>query len=304
MKRFLILAVAVWSILGATRPAFAAGPELIAKKRVAVADFSIRQNRFLNGPEATEFARTATEKIINAFAELKKFKILDRTVVKRLQREKQIQMLGYKTKTIKADLGAVGKADIYCTGEVQNISVAEKYDNNRQFLGYDGEVEMQIRIYDLSTGALILSKDVRGGTEAGGGLLSIFRLYQDTPSKAIFKALNNAEREIKDTVKAAFPVEGGIVEIVSREDGEERVLITLGSELGFKDGDELSVIEVSQVKVNGVLYPRQKEIGRVEITRVEPDGTFSEAKVEGKDGKVIIQKYEAGYKLVLRSRKD
>lgn len=303
MKKYLFLLGIFLMIITVTLPAFAIGPELVVKKRVAVSDFTIRQNRFLNGQEAAEFARTATEKVINAFAELKQFQILDRTVVMRLQREKQIQMLGYQTKTVQANLGAIGKADIYCTGEVQNISLSQKYDTNHQFLGYDGEVEMQIKIYDLSTSTLILSKDVRGGTEVGGGFLSIFRLYQDTPSKAVFKALNNAEREIKETIIKAFPLEGNIVEVVDRKDGCEKVLITLGANLGFKSGDELSVIEVSQIKVNGVTYPRQKEIGCLMITSVEPDGVFSEAKIEGNNGKNIIQKYEAGYKLLIRTKK-
>ncbi len=303
--RKLIAVLAVFVAVSCTAvQAFAEGPELVAKKRVAVADFTIRQNNVVFGQEAAEFARTAAEKIINAFAELKRFTILDRTVVMQLQREKQIQMLGYQTRTAQTDLGAVGKADIYCTGEVQNVSISEKYDTQGKFLGYDGEVELQIKIYDLNSGTLVLSKDVRGGTEAGGGFLSIFRLYQDTPSKAVFKALNNAEREIKETVKGAFPVEGNIVEVVSREDGRERFLITLGSDLGFKNGDELTVIEVSQVKVNGVAYPRKKEIGQMEITRVEPDGIFSEARVNGDGGKSIIMKHEAGYSMVLRPKKD
>lgn len=303
MKKYFLGLSVFMMMLNVSIISYAQGPAIGVKKRVAVATFSIRQNSVLHGVEAYEFARTATEKIINAFAETKRFVIMDRTAVSKLQKEKQIQMLGYEHSKINVDLGAVAKADIYCTGEVQNVSVAQKYDTQGKFLGYDGDVEMQMKIYDLSTGSLILSKDVRGGTEMGGGFLSMLSLYQDSPSKAVFKALNNAERRIKDAIGEAFPVEGKIVEILSREDRRESFLVSLGSDLGFKKGNKIIVTEVSRIRVDGIMYPRQKQIGEIEITEIEPDGVFSEAVCTGSDGQSIIKKYESGYNLVLRSQK-
>lgn len=303
MNKYFFSMFVLFLTLNLSCSAFADGPAIGVKKRVAVADFTIRQNNVINGSESEEFARTATEKIINAFAALKRFTILDRTVVGRLQQEKQVQMLGFKTANVKADLGAVAKADIYCTGEVQNVSVSKQFDKQGQFLGYDGDVELQIKIYDLSTGSLIFSSSVRGGTEIGGGLFSVFKLYQDTPSKAIFKSLNNAEKRIREVVGEAFPMEGKIVEILGRDEGKESFLISLGSDLGFKNGSSLIVMEVSQIVVDGVSYPRQKQIGGLEISQIEPDGTFSEAKPTDNSGQIIIKKQEAGYKIVLRSRK-
>lgn len=298
MKKLILFFSTLVVMIIAFGNLWAAPPDLVSKKRVAVAEFTIRQNRVLHGRDAAAFANSATEKIINAFASLKRFTILDRTVVDRLKDDNRKNRGGYK-------VGASKDADVFCTGVVQNVSVTEKYDGNGKFLGYDGDVELQLKIYDLSTGTLVLSKDVRGGTEIGGGLLSLLSLYQDTPSKAVFKALNNAERRIKDTIEEAFPVEGKIVEVLDTAAEKERFLISLGSNLGFRKGDEVIVIEVSQLKINGVNYPRQKEIGRLEIKKVEPDGTFSEAEVADKGGQIIIKKYESGsYNLVLRSFKD
>jgi len=212
-------------------------------------------------------------------------------------------MLGYEHALVKADLGAVAKADIYCTGEVQNVSVVRKYDTQNKFLGYDGTIELQLKMYDLSTGTLIMSKVVRGGTEIGGGLFSIFSLYQDTPSKAVFKALNNAENRIKEAVEAAFPVEGKIVEVIERKENKECFLVSLGSDLGFKNGNRLMVLEVFQTKIDGVPYTRQKKIGEVEIITVEADGTFSEVVPVGDIGQMMVNKFESGYTLVLRSQK-
>ncbi|NTV68216.1 MAG: hypothetical protein HGB06_11200 [Chlorobaculum sp.] len=297
MKKMLLCFMVLVSLLSIATPSFAAPPDLIAKKRVAVGTFTIGQNRVLRGHESSEFANAATEKIINAFAALKRFTILDRSAANRLQLDLKNYSGGYK-------VGASKAADIYCTGSVQNVSVSEKYDSNGKFLGYDGDVELQLKIYDLTTGTLVLSKDVRGGTEIGGGLLSVIRFYQDTPSKAVFKSLNNAERRIKDAVEEAFPVEGKIVEVIETKAENETFLTTLGSNLGFKKGDTVLVIEMTQIKVNGVNYPRQKEIGSLEITKIEPDGNFSEARVLAKGGEVIIKKFESGYNLVLRSQKD
>jgi hypothetical protein len=303
MKKYLLCFIVFFVLTSISIMAFAQGPVIGGKKRVAVADFTIRQNNVLNGLEAREFARTSTEKIIDAFASLKRFTIMDRTAVSRLQREKQIQMLGYEHALVKADLGAVAKADIYCTGEVQNVSVVRKYDTQNKFLGYDGTIELQLKMYDLSTGTLIMSKVVRGGTEIGGGLFSIFSLYQDTPSKAVFKALNNAENRIKEAVEAAFPVEGKIVEVIERKENKECFLVSLGSDLGFKNGNRLMVLEVFQTKIDGVPYTRQKKIGEVEIITVEADGTFSEVVPVGDIGQMMVNKFESGYTLVLRSQK-
>lgn len=298
MKNLFLSFATFVVMLSAGGNLWASPTDLCSKKRVAVAEFSIGQNKVLRGRDASSFADAATEKIINAFAALKRFTILDRTVAERLKDDNRKNRGGYK-------VGASKDADVLCIGTVQNVSVAEKYDDKGKFLGYDGDVELQIKIYDLSTGDLVLSKDVRGGTEIGGGLLSLFNFYQDTPSKAAFKALNNAERRIKDTIEEAFPVEGKIVEVIDTANEKERFLISLGSNLGFRKGDEVIVIEVSSLKINGKDYPRQKEIGRLEITKIEPDGTFSEAEVTDKGGQLIIKKYESGsYNLVLRSLKD
>ena len=301
MKKYLSCVLAMVIILSSSVRSFAASSDLMTKRRVAVAEFSIRQNSVVHGREAREFARTATEKIVNAFAELKRFTLLDRAAVLQLQQEKQIRMLGKKTKSAKAKPGAAGKVDIYCSGEVQNVSVTPKYDSKGKFLGYDGDVELQIWMYDLSTGALVLSKDVRGGTEMGGGILSVLSLYQDTPSKAVFKALNNVERRIKDAIAEAFPVEGKIVEVIDASREQEMFLTTMGSEFGFSNGDKLTVIETTMLHVDGVSVPHQREIGQLEITKVEPDGTFSEARVTGDGGQIIVGKFTSGANLVLRS---
>jgi curli biogenesis system outer membrane secretion channel CsgG len=304
MKKYLLcLTIVFLAITNTSILAYTRGPVIGEKKRVAIADFTIRQNEVLKGLEAKEFARTSTEKIIDAFASVKRFIIMDRTAVARLQREKQIQMLGYEDAPVNADLKAVAKADIYCTGEVQNVSVAQKFDNQNKFLGYDGTVELQLKVYDLSTSTLIMSKVVKGGTEIGGGIFRLIPAYQDTPSKAVFKALNNVENRIKEAVEEAFPVEGKIVEIIERKENKECFLVSLGSNLGFKNGNRLMVIEVFQTKIDGVLFTRQKKIGEVKIKTVEADGIFSEAVPVGDGGQMLINKFESGYNLVLRSQK-
>jgi curli biogenesis system outer membrane secretion channel CsgG len=301
MKKYSVPLLVFALIIAHTMLATAGGPVIGQKKRVAVADFTIRQNPALNGAAANQFARTTTEKVIDAFASLKRFTVMDRTAVARLQREKQIQMLGYENATVKADLGAVAKADIYCTGEVQNVSVAQKYDYQHKFLGYDGMVELQLKMYDLSTGALILSKVVKGGTQIGGGLFSMFNLYQDTPSKAVFKALNDAEKKIIEAIDEAFPVEGKIVEVLERAEHKESFLVGMGTDQGCKKGNRLDVFEVLQTRVDGVPYTRKKKICEVEITSVDPDGVFSEVSPLDDNGQMMIKKYDAGYNMVLRA---
>jgi len=156
---------------------------------------------------------------------------------------------------------------------------------------------MQIKITDVSTGSVILSTDVKGEPK----LLGFIAKYHNSPSKAAFAALNEAEKEVKKKLRKAFPAEGKIVEILKKKKKKEKFLVSVGSSLGVKKGSKLLVLERTMIELDGQMFPREKEIGQLEVTKIEADGFFSQAKAK-KKGQAIVKKFEEGVELIVRTK--
>lgn len=250
------------------------------------------------------FAEAATQKIINAFVDLKRFDVLDRTAVEAILKEQDFQMSDAVDFETGVELGAIKGAEIICVGQLQNVTTVPHYDKKKgDLMGYSGSVEMQIKITDVSTGSVVLSEDVKGDTKMSqSGLFSLVEKFENSPSKAAFEALNDAENRIKKELRQAYPVEGKIVEVMKSKKGKEKFLVSLGSEIGVKDGMKLLVIEQTMIEVDGKNFPREKEVGVLQVTKVSTDGIFSEAKAKD-GGSDIIKKLDAGVDLIIRTKK-
>lgn len=289
----------------------------------------------------TAFAEAATQKVIDAFVSLDRFDVLDRTAVEAILKEQDFQMSDVVNFESGVELGQIKGADIICVGQLQNVSTVAHYkekqkendkdsdkekaakavlsglgglfgtkpgtttDNSsgdKELVGYAAVVELQIKITDVSTGSVIMSEDVRGDTKfSQSGLGSLVEHFENSPSKAAFEALNDAKSRIKKELRKAFPVEGKIVEVLRKKKGSEKFLISIGSELGIKEDEKLLVVERTEVEVDGKMFPREKEVGRLKIHKLQPDGYFSSAKAY-KNGDDIVKKIEAGVVLIVRTK--
>ncbi len=253
------------------------------------------------------FAEAATQKIVNAFVKMKRVRVVERSAINSLIQEQDFQMTDFANPQSGVQIGEMTGAEYIVQGQLQQVTAFEKeqiWDKKKKFLGFSGSVELNLRIIDVSTGQITESKDIKGSTEAASLFgINVLDLVQDSPSKAAYAALNEAEDKAYEWLKRAFPIEGFIFEIKKEKKGKaKQVYITCGKDLGVRKGDKFKVIEVTKTEVNGKIVNRTKDIGKLEVTKLEEDGVFSKCDVL-KGGKQIFKRMENGEQLKIISVK-
>ncbi len=251
------------------------------------------------------FAEATTQKVVGQFVKLKRFTVIERTALDRIIKEQDAQMSDLFDPNKAVNFGAVLGAQYIAQGQLQQVTAHPKSDDKGKFLGYSATVEFQIRIIDVSTGEITATKDVKGSTEAASVFgVSLLDMVESSPSKAAYKALNEAEDNIGKWLKNAFPVEGEIFEVLKtkKKEGATSVSITCGKDLGVKKGDAFKVYIVKEVEVSGKMVRKTTDIGKLAVTKTEEDGVFSTCSVE-KGGKDIEDRIAKGEKLKVVSVK-
>ncbi len=118
------------------------------------------------------------------------------------------------------------------------------------------------------------------------------------PSAKGKNAFEDALQSIKPTIdkfiKENFKVSFSVAEIDQKSAAGEavKILISGGSAVGLKAGTELKVFVVSSLMVEGKKVPRKKEIGKIQVTKVE-DENFSICSVSA-GGADIASKFADG----------
>lgn len=271
---------------------------------------------FSDADQVKAFADAATEKVTNAFVRLKRFKVLSRKDVEKVMNEQNFQMSDNVNPETAVQMGNMMGAGYMVMGQMQNVSATEIKDaKGKATNSYTGNVEMQLRIVDLSTGEITASKDFKGDKGgAAAGVASVLGGFMknagaatnavatiggsNTPSNAAFAALNQAEDKIYEWAKAAFPVEGEIFEILKedKKDGAVRVNITCGKDIGVGKKDAFKVYIETEIEVAGKMRKKTTDLGKLVVKNVAEDGWSSECEVE-KGGKTISDNFKKGVKM-------
>jgi len=254
---------------------------------------------FDNEAALRSFSDAAAQKMVNAFVRLKRFTIVERTAMEAIMKEQDFQMTDFTNTNSAVQVGNMLGVQYLVQGQLQNVTAFPKYDQKKtdKLLGYSSEVEMQIRIIDVSTGEITASKDVKGNT-TGEGFFSFVDALEDNPNKAAYKALNEAEAKMFDWLKVAFPVEGEIFEILKskKKEGAVLVSITCGKDLGVRKDDIFKVYTEKEVQVGSKVVKKTTDLGKLSVKKVEEDGVFATCEVE-KGGQTIADQIAAGVKL-------
>jgi hypothetical protein len=243
--------------------------------------------------EITAFADAATQKVVNAFVNLKRIRVIERTQVEKIIKEQDFMLSDMAQTNESVKMGSLLGAEYIVLGQIQQLSVVTHNDTgwtafpSDGFI-YEGTVELGLRLISVTTGEVIASKNLKGGTGF---------LYQKTPAEAAYKALGYIEKEVADWLRMAFPAEGIIVEISKQKKGEAKeVVINCGKDLGIRKDDIFKVFYETEVEIDGAMVKKSTDIGKLVVTKVEQDGTFSRCEVD-KGGKAIAEKIAAGIRL-------
>lgn len=243
-----------------------------------------------------------TQKIVSKLVGLKRIAVVERTAMDKILKEQDFQMSDLAAENTQVRLGQMMGADFLVILQIyqaQTTTVTQT-EEEKQTWGdrgtqYNGLLEYGIRLVQVSTGEVTSTKNLKGDT----GFLTY-----TTTTEALSNALNMSSDKLNDWLKTAFPVSGKIYEIKKEKKGEAlSVAITCGSADGIRKNDVFTVIEYTEVELDGKKVNRSKDIGKIKVTKTESDGLFSTCEVI-KGGKTISTKIKAGSKLDVILVKD
>jgi len=260
----------------------------------------------------SKYIGEVTEVVSNEFVKANRFSIVDRTKLSTVTDERELQK---REEFIDSKVIAQGRsigARYIVTGHLASIGTSNGFSTERRQYIYVAKVIVSLKIIDVETGEVIhgetFGKGTSGGTPTGGYFSQLFSASCDQPGsgastdQAVKDAVANIGCGVSRWIRRVFPVMVSIVEVqqTHKRRGAETVLLAAGKAYGLTKGKRLKVVELTNVVVDGRTLVRQKEIGTLEVSKVEDDN-FSICSVEdggeaiagkvGKDTtlKVVIQ---------------
>ncbi len=228
--------------------------------------------------------------VSDAFLKAKRFTLVEREKMELIRDEKKTQKSEDYIDGLTVEQSKAMGASYIVTGNVTEASFEEKQSTTPSFGGFGGvsipnrkaKISFGIKVIDVATGEIMASEIF--SDEAKG-------------KNAFDDALEKIKPSIEKFIKENFKLNTTLVSIEEKNSSNEaiKVLISGGTAIGLKPKTILKVYEVTTLVVEGKNIPRKKEIGKIEIEKVE-DENFSICKVL-LGGNLITTKSEAGASL-------
>lgn len=246
-----------------------------------------------------QYVNSIQEEVTTSFVTTKRFNIVDRSKMDALKKEKELQKTNDFIDGSVVQQGKNLGAEFLISGHV-NSANAEEFtytDANGQLKsgGYKAKLSISLKIIDVATGQVTISETIE---PKGGSMLSQLTIGgESTADAAINKAIKDIHDKVDEFVSKNFPAAFSIVEVQEKDSKGNAtiVLISGGSEFGLVKGDQLKVVEITVMEVNGKKINRKKEIGTIKINKIE-DENFSICSVKA-GGIEINSRFEAKAKL-------
>lgn len=235
--------------------------------------------------------------ITNALVKTNRFAIVDRSKMQALQQEKNLQ-----------------KTEDFMDGQVvaQGKSLGAEYlvSGNVNSYSNDGNVAkftFTLSVIDVASNKVLGSDQIesKGGGYGGAILMGVMAsaatgtatTSAGDPEGAFKKALNDVSKDVDRFVNKNFPLMLSIAEFQEKDKKGMplTLLISGGGAMGVKKGDKFRIVELSEIEVDGKKMSRKKEVGQVQVVKVE-DENFSSCKVLA-GGTDIGTKTQSGAKL-------
>lgn len=264
----------------------------IARKTIGIVTFAPNDPNYNTDP--------FTDALVNAFTKTKRFNIVERSKLKSIVSEKELQkgddFINGKVikqgKSVGADYLVIGNI-ISSETKVTDSNVA-----GQVMKSYKAFVTLSVKIIDVTTSMVVNAEtlNIDSGKDVKVMGVKVMKTTLDfSENSALMSALKNSEKSIDDFIYRNFPKEFSIIEIQKKDkkDRAEEILIT-GLTEGMKSGDRLIVVEEITYNIEGKTKMRKKQIGSVSIQKVE--GEFCVCKVTD-GGDEIVNRFEQNPKL-------
>ncbi len=272
---FLIFSLLTLSINAQERVSLTQDKPRVAVMPIDAAKVSDTQVFDKSGVDA--FAEAATQKALNAFVQMKRFTVIERTVIDKVLKEQNFQAGDWTDQKTMTNLGNLLGTQYIVHGQIQNVTTAKKDKE------YHAVVTLSLRIIDVSSAEIINSIELKGKSKP----------RKEVSSRIAYMALDDLDQSIENFIRKSFPVEGKVVKYLDDESTKkksgkvkEMVLISCGTQMGVRVGDKFLIVKEEEINVDGKSYKRQKQVGKLVVKRLEVDGVFSVCEVV--DGKKAL----------------
>jgi curli biogenesis system outer membrane secretion channel CsgG len=246
------------------------------------------------------------EATVTGFVKTRRFTIVDRTRAdaqkSELEKQKTEDFLSSKQ---LAEQGKNLGANYLVLGNVVSASVDEStytdQTSGKTYVHYKAKLAITLRLVDVETGEITQAETITPSASGGGGLGglvgTVLGSSSSNPQDAMAKAIKGIEKSIDKFVDQNFPVEFMIADIQEKDKKGQALtlLVNCGTAFGVKKGDELRVVEIVDVNMNGKTMKRRKEIGKLKVAKVE-DENFSLCTVK-EGGEDITKCFSANAKI-------
>jgi hypothetical protein len=254
--------------LGFLAPAIGAQGKL----PIAVLPVSVTQQT-----DADLYAARALEgKLTSSLGATGRVSVLDRTQADRVasEREAQKSVDFIDSRTLAAQGQSMG-ALMVLTANVDKLTIGStRLDDGSQT--YTAALTVALRLIDVGTqevkSSAVLSSDASSGGKKGlGGLMRTLLTNHATPEDAVTAAVKNLSGDLEAFYQKAFPARYTIAQVESmRPDSSEAMfLLDGGKNIGARIKMPLSVVEITEVKVGARTVKREREIGAMEIVKLD-----------------------------------
>lgn len=238
----------------------------------------------------TQYDRAITEKVIEMLTKSQRFKVVDRTSIRDVIEEMDLQSTEYfqKSTNVTRQEKIVG-ADFIISGHIRQISISEITNVDGSVSGYRASLSFVLKIIETET--TISGEAQSFESKSNNKCLS--------PERAVDDAIRSLEESMANYFKKNFPINVKMVKILDENDGEAKtILIGGGESMGIEKGNKFLIQEIELI--DGAVYPRT--IGKAKVQTVSNEN-FSECKIL--DGnKEIFKIFNSGKKISCSLIKD
>jgi curli biogenesis system outer membrane secretion channel CsgG len=197
---------------------------------------------------------TVADGVIDEIVNMGGAKVFTRTEMHKVLEEHKFQMSGHVDDETLIKFGRLAGLQHIITGSINDMNFATtteergyyelftKRKGTKMVTETKADVELGIRMLDVTTGEIILSTRVRGRETLGGG-------DAVTVISAIKKACGDALKDIRPEFSKRFTIKGYILQTRTSPDGKERsALINIGEKQGMKGGYKVIIYTFQEIK--------------------------------------------------------
>jgi TolB-like protein len=221
-------------------------------------------------------ARAFEGALVQGLGRLGRVTVLDRTQSEQVGTERRTQRSeeSFDSKVL-AEQGRKLGAQLVVTANVDKVVVTtKKFDDGSLY--YEANMSVTARMIDVSTEEVKVSSTIEANSQSGGkgGFGAILKDMMTThrnTEDALTATVKNSSRDVDKFMQRAFPVRYMIaqVESMAPDSSSATFLVDGGKNVGVRPKAELAVIELSEIKLGGRTVTREKELGKLEITKLD-----------------------------------